>query len=261
MARYENYAITSQPETTASIQAVVSALTSSQAVVSALTSSQEGITGTAVSSQGSQEGNPILPGVGAITLAAVGRTIVVADNTVSPNLGGANLQGTMTLANGQQSASVSVSTSGTRTMVRSTGGADERPAVSSPALPIFNATKSQASPTESAAFVTDQGSSVSAVDASANGTGLTAQAAIDAGARDAQRGTGVEAEVRWPDGNTSTLLVSFTTEGVLVIRIPQGAVDTGAEKAITLLALASAKERLGVRADALRGVLITRGQR
>lgn len=99
-----------------------------------------------------------------------------------------------------------------------------------------------------------KGSSLSAAQAGGNGTGLTASAAL-ASANGGAAQASTSATVTLADGTSTTMNVSVTAEGVLVIRLPEQADVKGNEKAVTLLAMAAAKE-MGVTPDALKGVLI-----
>lgn len=167
-------------------------------------------------------------------------------------------QGALTLSSAAGTSPVSLTQVGATTTLAlgsATGTpAPTTPPVTSPALPVFKQAAGSAT-AETAMVVTDQGSSLTATTAPGAQTGLTANAALASASGGRVVGT-VEAKVTAPTGGASTMTVTLTEEGVLVVRVPREVAESSDEKAIALLAMAAAKESLGVTPAQLRGVLI-----
>ena len=241
-------------------KAVVSADITPQpsAAVSALTAPQTGITGTADNNAAtsSATSTTVAPGSGTTSLASVAtQVLIVAPPAVKPVV--IPNQGAMNLASSGRSSEVRLIETGnvtTLTFGNAAAGLD-KPTVTTPALPVFNVSASKPV-AESAVVVNANNSAISVTGAGAAETGLTANAAQSSATKAAGQMKTATATLTMPDGTSANMTVGVTAEGVLVVAVPAQSADADNNKAVSLLAMATAKDALGVAPDALKGVLI-----
>jgi hypothetical protein len=226
--------------------------------VSVLTSSQTGITGTADNNAGTAgvTSTTLLPGSGSVSLAkAPTQTLIVPAPAASPSP--IPSEGTLNLASGAQSAQIRLTrTANTVTLVyASVPAGQERPSRTTPALPVFNVNASRPVD-ESAVVVNASNASISLTGSASAETGLTASAAQDSAAKSAGQMKTTTATLTMPDGSTAAMTVGVTAEGVLVVSVPPESTGPESSKAVSLLAMAAARESLGKGPEDLKGVLI-----
>ena len=124
----------------------------------------------------------------------------------------------------------------------------------SPALPVFRQVAGAAN-SEIAVVIKDQGTTLSATLATRSQTGLTANAAVASAARVEATGA-IEVTLSSSSDQPVTMAIAVTEEKVLVVRVSRQLAETNNDKSIALLAMAAAKDLLGVKPAQLRGVLI-----
>lgn len=242
------------------------------AAVAALTSTQKAVNGTSVGpSAPSLRGDNKLSvtdntsGSSSTSLSSSRSAAAAAISapTASTSVPAIPAQGSMTLSNATGSASSLVLSQSNDVVSLSIGTAgavgavpSNSASVTTPALPVFKVSEPAGAPSESTVKVTDQGASMTATSASTNETGLTASAALASGNAAGTSLPTVSVKLTLANGANVDLDVSVTSDGVLVVRLPEQAVATANEKSVTLLALTAAKDNLGAQTESIRGVLI-----
>ena len=205
-------------------------------------------------------GLPTSPG-GAAALLSAGESIRVALVGLSGNTlpvaapassGPLPARGALTLALGPASSALTLTTSGGTTTLELGGQGAAAvatiPAETTPSLPVFRLLPGGAA-VESALTITDQGATLSALPAAA------AQAKLDLVGSGRLVGS-TEATVSAPSGGPVTVTVTLTAEGVLVVQAPRALAEASDEKPLVLIALALARQSLGVRPAQVRGLVI-----
>ena len=225
--------------------------------VSVLTSTQTGITGTADNNAGTEATtSTLLPGSGSTSLTkATTQTLIVPAPAASPRP--IPSEGSINLASGASSANVRLTgTANTLTLVYANVPAgQERPSRTTPALPVFNVNASKPVE-ESAVVVNASNASISLTGSASAETGLTANAAQDSARKAGDQMKTATATLTMADGSTASMTIGVTAEGVLVVSVPAESAGSDSSKAVSLLAMAAARESLGKGPEDLKGVLI-----
>jgi hypothetical protein len=225
--------------------------------VSVLTSTQTGITGTADNNNvNTKTTTTPLPGSGSTSLAqATTKTLIVPAPAASPRP--IPSEGSINLASGASSANVRLSsTANTVTLVYANVPAgQEQTTRTTPALPVFNVNTSK--PVEESAVVANaSNASISLTGSARAETGLTANAAQDSARKAVGQMKTTTATLTMADGSTASMTIGVTSEGVLVVSVPAESAGSDSSMAVSLVAMAAARESLGKGPEDLKGVLI-----